>query len=330
MQILKNLDEEFWWDVANSCEYATFFHTPIWHQLATRSSSDLMDASIGFVLDSGVRVVLPNLIQNKFGPFVSLLSTFEKCYGGIIADGPVTSSELDKIYCSVADNFRTIRFDYLESPFAPKIKHVRDFKEESNFTHIITLGSDFEAIFSKFKKGHQTAYRKGIRLGVEVGIAKTIEEFQDYFKVYENSVRRWEERYGFVYAYSWSLFENCYILAQQYPDSIKLWLAKLDNTVISGALVFCWGKHAIGWHGVTHEDYFKHQPFTVLNTEIIRTCIENDYKVFDFNPSGGFEGVIKFKEGFGTDKTNISRWIYENDSFLVPLRIYRRFKGKIS
>lgn len=329
MQILSNLNKDFWWDVAKNCEYATFFHTPIWHQLATQSNTDFSDGSVGFVLDSGVRVVLPTLIQNKSGPFVSLLSTFEKCYGGIIADGSVSDGELEEIYGSVVNNFRTIRFDYLENPFAPKIKHGKDFKQEDNFTHIVTLNSDFDTIFSKFAKNQQTSYRKGLSLGVEVSVAKKIDEYQTYFDVYEDSVRRWEERYGFVHAYNWALFENCHTLAQKYPDAIKLWLAKTDDTIISGALVFYWGNHVIGWHGVTHSDYFKYQPFTVLNTEIIRDCIEKGYKVFDFNPSGGFEGVIKFKESFGTEKTEISRWIYENDSLLDPLRKFRDIKGKI-
>ena len=45
---------------------------------------------------------------------------------------------------------------------------------------------------------------------------------------------------------------------------------------------------------------------------IILDAIEKGYKYFDFNPSGGHKGVVKFKETFGTNKLTIKRWEWEN------------------
>ena len=59
MQIMTNPGREFWWKVASSCEYATFLQSPLWTELACRSYDNLRDATIGAVLESGTRLVLP-------------------------------------------------------------------------------------------------------------------------------------------------------------------------------------------------------------------------------------------------------------------------------
>ena len=107
MKFLPSVEQEFWWDVARQCDYATFFHTPLWREFALRTHPEYSDATIGVILPSGVRVVFPILRIQQYGPFQRLLSSFEHCYGGIIADGPVSPAEAAQIYRRAGD-WRTL------------------------------------------------------------------------------------------------------------------------------------------------------------------------------------------------------------------------------
>ena len=52
-------------------------------------------------------------------------------------------------------------------------------------------------------------------------------------------------------------------------------------------------------------------------------AIKKSCKYFDFNPSGGHEGVVRFKETFGTEKLTIKRWKWEN-SFIKKIAHVKR------
>ena len=93
MRIIKNVDDQFWLDVARKCDYATFFHTPYWHRLAEKTFPHYQDVTLGVELDTGTRAVIPLLETGRVGKglFRSMVSTFAGCYGGLIADGPLSA-----------------------------------------------------------------------------------------------------------------------------------------------------------------------------------------------------------------------------------------------
>ncbi len=62
--------------------------------------------------------------------------------------------------------------------------------------------------------------------------------------------------------------------------------------------------HAVWFHrnhGAALEDYFTLRPVNLLLYEAIKHACEEGYAWFDFNPSGGHEGVRAFKRSFGTE-----------------------------
>jgi hypothetical protein len=121
MRILKQVPEDFWWDVARKCDYANFFHTPIWKDIAIRAFPETHhDETFGAILPSGVRVVFPLIGKRKIGPLRRLHSTIENATGGFIADGPVLPSEASLLY-QRSCQWSTYTFYVTENPIGPEL-----------------------------------------------------------------------------------------------------------------------------------------------------------------------------------------------------------------
>lgn len=168
MQIIQPVDQQLWWEVARACPYATFFHTPRWTELACRVNHTVRDRTIAAILPNGVRAVLPLLEIRRRGPITALMSTFEGCYGGIIADGPLSSRDAARIYRQ-AYRWNISNFYYLANPLAPPETIDTSYRFGDEIAHILHLNDDFETIFNRFDKSARTNYRRGLREGCASG-----------------------------------------------------------------------------------------------------------------------------------------------------------------
>ena len=308
MDILDDPGTDFRWDVARACPHATFYHTPLWHRVAANASVFHRDRAFGAVLDNGTRVVVP-LLERRQKVLGTFVSTFAGCYGGLIADGPVPPDDAEAVIRHVLDR-KGKTFTFVTNPLAddaamPDLDHA---DIEDDFTHVLTLDRDLDTIVSDYSRGHRSSLKKGRREGVTVRRATTIEEYRLYFEAYQASLERWGQSPSD--GYDWSLFEALHALAQEYPDIVTLWLARVDANVASGALLFSWNDHVSYWHGAAHEEYFDHRPNNVLHTDIIDAAIAEGYRYYDFNPSGGYSGVERFKSRFGAETWPIRRVTY--------------------
>jgi lipid II:glycine glycyltransferase (peptidoglycan interpeptide bridge formation enzyme) len=138
-----------------------------------------------------------------------------------------------------------------------------------------------------------------------------------YYSVYEDAHRRWGDRA--TSHYDFELFKNIF---EMKSPNIKLWLAKAEQRIIAGALVMYWNRHVVWWHGASLEEYFHYCAANLLNVEIIKNACERGYLYYDFNPSGGHEGVASFKQSFGAERRTIWRWDYQ-----APRKPKRALKG---
>jgi hypothetical protein len=307
MDILDSPEPEFWWDIARNCPYATFYHTPLWHRLAVETDSSRQDRSVGAVFDNGTRAVLPLLEQRKV--LKKYVSTFAGCYGGLIADGSIPNADAQALYEYVF-TLGGKKFKFISNPLAdaPPTPNVSDADVEDDFTHILELDRDLDAIVSEYSRGHRSSLNKGRRKGVTVRRGETLEDYQQYYEAYEASLERWGKDPSD--GYPWDLFEHAHALSQDYPDAITLWLTCVGDAVASGALTFQWNRHVSYWHGAAHEEYFDYRPNNVLHTDIIGAALLEGYRYYDFNPSGGYDGVAQFKSRFGAKKRPVRRRTY--------------------
>ena len=106
-------------------------------------------------------------------------------------------------------------------------------------------------------------------------------------------------------------------------EKVRLWLAFCDDNVIAGALCFYAKRHVVYWHGAAYSDKFTSHPAQLLMREIIADACARQYWWFDFNPSGGHNGVREFKAKFGVE--NLSCPFFELAQYTPSRNWFRRF-----
>lgn len=309
MQVRK-IDESEWWHFVNDCPSATFFHTPDWYQVWQDHFGWEIEAKC-FKFKSGRTALLPLCSRKRLkGLIKEYFSGPVGTYGGIITNG----SSLSKEEITLLQNY--IReFNSLEIRANPLASILEDtIFTEKDFTQIIQLSQGWNTIFKQWTKGHASAAKKGIREGVKVRIAEK-EEWKKYYEIYQDSRMRWGEKASNNYA--WELFES---LSQLNPTTCKLWLAFKDKNIISGCLCFYYNEHVVYWHGASLASYFHLRPVHVLQHHIIQEAIKEGYNWYDFNPSGGHEGVVKFKAGFGVYKIKTNSYRSKGTFFKIMTR----------
>ena len=307
MELIESPDADFWWGVVQNCPYATFYHTPLWHQLADQTDSGRQDCTVDAIFQNGSRAIFP-LLQER--PILQkYISTFAGCYGGLVADGPIPDEEAPALYEHVF-SLTGKTFKFISTPIAEGIPTptLSPEEKEEDFTHILSLDEDLDTIIANYSRGHRSSLKKGRREGVRVRRADSLDEYRKYFEAYQASMERWGKDPST--GYSWAFFEHAHDLSQDHPDAITLWLAWVDDAVASGALTLKWNQHVSYWHGAAHEEYFDYRPNNVLHTDIIADALEQGYQYYDFNPSGGHDGVAQFKSRFGAEKWPVERCTY--------------------
>ena len=310
MKVFDQIDFAEWQKVADKCEYATFFHTPIWSRVFVKTYPKMRIATKKFVFDDGAEIILPLIKIKKIGLFNSYISNAAGTYGGWISEKDLSKKQINEIIKWM--NKHLIFFTWRINPFDKKLYDIEIPNARYDFTQYLGLKQGFDSIYKLWAKGHSSAARKARKARKEeiiVKEAKLWEEWKQYFEIYQDSLKRWGDNASSRYPIR--LFKN---LFQEQSSNIKLWLAYFEKKTIAGALCFYHNHHAVYWHGAALEDYFYKRPSNLLQYEIIKDACDKSYWWYDFNPSGGHEGVIKFKKSFGAVilKSNI----FKNNSFL--------------
>ncbi len=319
-RMITTVDRQLWWDVARACPYATFFHTPRWSEIACRAMATVRDRTIAAIFSNGTRAVLPLLEIRRAGPFAALISTFEGCYGGIIADGPLSAADATLLYRQVY-RWNVSNFYYLANPLAPPETIDRTYHFADEISHILQLDDDFEAIFNRFDKSARTNYRRGLREGVRIRRAKSPTDYEAYYRTYRDAVRRWghDDSYG----YSWEFLSHLFACERQHPDELTLWVVELDGAVVGGTLAFYWNQHVTAWHGTVTSAALKRRAMVVLDVEIARDAAARGFRYYDLNTSAGIEGVMTYKRNFATTDHIIARCRYRSP-LVRPLLALKR------
>jgi len=328
MKLIKNISENFWNEVISKADYATFFHTPTWAKIIAENFPEYEIATTGFVLEDGIEAVLPMLLKRvgARGFFKSYHSMIPGVYGGVVSKRPLDKKELAKIYNSLMDA-GTVRSMVFGNPYCEC--DVPDCSEsQARFTHVLNLEQGFESVWGNYNRGARSNTNKARKAGVQVSIATTLDEYKEYYAVYEDTLKRWGD--DATSSYPFSLFQSIFQHASKVgmlDSDLKLWVAKLDEKIISGALIFYFNQHVVYWHGAALSDYFKYRANNLLHTEIIKRACESGYKYYDFNPSGENEGVVRFKESFGAEKVEFNSYIWKNGK---GYEVYEKMRAKFN
>lgn len=286
---VRKATNEEWDSIVDTVESAIYFQTREWFDIWADYAGFENDTRL-ICFDSGKKVLLPLDRMNLFKGLVKVHFLAPKGMGGF-----VTNDELD------ADEKRALfkilkKIGILYCAANPYDKLTNEFDKFNNedFTQILDLSEGFEPLFKKWTWGHYSRARKGLREGITAEVAATEDDWKSYFELYQDNLARWGKKT--TNTYQWNLFK---IMYRKNSPKIKLWLAKYQGQIISGALCFYHNKHVAYWHSATSQRFFKKLNAThVLQYCIIKDACEKGFLLYDFMPSSGIQGVVDFKTGF--------------------------------
>ena len=299
MQIKDWPDVPFWEELARANPACTFYHTPLWHDIVIKAYKDYSIGTRGFIFDNGGRAAFP-FIQTKNGrPLLGksrLKSSVFGGYGGIIADTSVGAAQQQEVYDFLVKQRASISID--TNPFSKTaVKLPEGFICKEDFTQALTLTKDEQALYQKLNRGGKSNLNQAKKHGITVRLARTDADVHAYYALYRDTLRRWGD--GALFEYPESLFFTIFAHA---GNAIKIWLAEKEGVIVAGVIIFYWNRIATYWHGASHQDYFQCYPNNMLHMEIIRDAAAAGFHFYDFGPSGGQEGVVRFKKSFGAQE----------------------------
>lgn len=293
MQVLDPAPSELWDRVCARCPYATFFHTRLWAEAMAATFPHLRIATRAYLFEDGTVAIVP-LMRYRAGLrglFRGYESMFPGVYGGIIAEGDLSPEQVRAIYASVRGP-RTAWVRLFGNPYAP-FGIPEAFRPTVLFTQALRLSGEYKDLWRQFSRGNRSNIRKAMRSGLQVTLAESESDYAQYYAAYQDALRRWGERA--TSRYPFTLFQ---ILRQYDARYVRLWLVRKSGVVIGGILVLYHNRHAVYWHGAFVGAFLEYRPSNLVHAEAIRDACERGYEWYDFNPSGGHAGVVRFKQSF--------------------------------
>ena len=297
MHVTQWPDTPSWERLVQSSPEATFFHTPQWHEMVHQVYRDYTIATREFRFDDGTRAVVP-LIQTKQGGLIRGKSRFKSSvfggYGGIIAEKTLSSAQQDRIIGYLTGLRASISID--TNPFSP-YRLPDTFDRKDDFTQARRLPETPEALLQKLARGARSNLNQAVKKGVTVRTARADQDVAAYYRIYQDTLRRWGDETLFTYP------EDFFITVLRHAGpSVKIWLAEAGDRIIAGACIFYWNRIVSYWQGASLQDYFSWYPNNMLHMEIMREAVGRRFAWYDFGPSGGQQGVSRFKKTFGAEK----------------------------
>jgi CelD/BcsL family acetyltransferase involved in cellulose biosynthesis len=313
MEVITLPGRDIWESIVRHSRHATFFHTPAWATALESTYPAYRNNTRAFIFESGSRAILPLMVEKESR------GLFKKAkhksmplgvYGGIVSDAQLTADEREAIFrCLAASDISDLKV--VAAPLEDQ-DYPESFKRTALFTHLLYLERNFDRLASRFSRGQKSNIKQARKKGVTVRTAGAAEDCEHYLRMYQDTLKRWGAQAGVRYPRE--LFLN--LLEAHNPD-IRLWLAEKEAQPIAGVIALYCNETVLYWHGCSLQDYFDHYPNNLIHAEIIRDACERGYARYDLSPSGGYEGVIKFKDSFSAKRVDINAYHWKKKAVSI-------------
>ena len=297
MKIKNFPDVHCWEKVALTSPEATFFHTPLWHEIVVKTYKRYSIATKEFTFDDGTRALIPFIQTKKGGLFKGkerLKSSVFNMYGGIIADNKLSLEQQNQIFHYLTSLKAHITI--MGNPFSD-YRLPKSFNCTEDFTDVMDLSRGEEYIFQQLSRTARKSLRRAINREVTVRTIETEAEIKGYYEVYCDTIHRWGDATKYVYPEE--IFLNIF---REGGDALKIWVAEKNGKIIAVLTVFYWNNLVTPFHTASLQEYFDCCPNNILHMEVIKDAIDKNYRYYDFGPSAGQAGVIQFKKSFRAEK----------------------------
>ena len=166
----------------------------------------------------------------------------------------------------------------------------------------LPLDKDLDTILAECKQKTRYNIRLAERKGVSVRMGCSPEDLRAFYDLLRVTAER--DRFlvrGFQYYQDmWEILRPA--------GEMKLFLAEHEGTLLSGAILFLFGRWCVYAYGASSNENRQLMPNYLMQWEMIRWASQNGYQVYDFrgvspnrDPAADdhLAGLNRFKEGFG-------------------------------
>lgn len=298
------------WDrIVDSSPQATFFHTRTWAQTWEKHSGGALKPAAWLVrFADGVDAVLPSS-EKTLGdlPYVSGLrqlrttvSSTGNSYGGWIGSRALTAGHHRALWQHLDGANAVIHQNPLDEGLREFDSEFGIPWSEAETTQIVDLRRTEAELRKGFNRGHLSAINKARKAGLAIESAEDEADWREYFEIYTDSFERWGDPEGML---DYPFFD---VLRRQDPKRVKLWVVRHEGRILAGIIALYHQRSVQYWHGAFRMDQQKLRAAPFLHSEVMSAALADGYWWYDFNPSGGIEGVMTFKERFGAEKVPAS------------------------
>lgn len=314
MKVLHDVPSDLWSAIADQCSYATFFHTYEWARLLqdTHSANCRIAAkAFEFAADEWAVLPLMECESDVMGLVKSYSSNEPGVYGGWISNVELPTEKSDMIW-SWLGRLGARKVDVFGNPYG-----VADapagWRRTARFTQVrpLTGIASEEDLLKSYTHGVRYYLRRSAQAGFACRPTTAPADVDAYYGLYAEAVRRWGS--SATSFYQSDLFHR--IVAAGSPR-MELWGAYEGKRLVGGVICFKHRGRWIAWHSAFQPEAFEKGVAKFLHHQIILEAWRQGYELYDFNPSGGHEGTVRFKEGFGTQRLPFTGYL--RDDAVIP------------
>jgi hypothetical protein len=281
-----------WQEMYEECGSATFFHSPAWSLAWQEYTDDRFrpDPRLVRLPDGGVAILCVTTEARGWRGRVHHLSP-AGTYGGWVSPRPLSRDD-ERFLSGQVTRLAAVVWRQPPGPVARPLlgRHTR-FDE----THIIDLARGVADARARWSSAARRNVRRAERAGVEVRRGTGDGDWREYLALYGDTLQRWGSRASS--SYGSALFEA---LRKHGRTDVDLWLARLEGRPAAGALLVSHGRHVVYWHGAS-DPLVCPGSSNLLHWRIMDALAARGVTEYDLNPSGGHEGVVRFKRGLGSE-----------------------------
>ncbi|PWJ40913.1 GNAT family N-acetyltransferase [Sediminitomix flava] len=288
VSIAQNSEWDFYW---NNCPTATYFESREWATIWSEYLNGKLYYEARKVrFTDGFEVLIPYSFTKVLKYIKFYLLSCRSSYGGILFLSTPKDSHLELVHNYILKHFHNLEWNI--SPFQNTLLNL-----PLQQTNILIISNRFDENFNSFSKKHRKSYRRSLREGCSLHEGKNISEWQYFYHVIYKNISDHSN-------YQTQLLSESEVLSMRNKKGIRLWLVKYKDKIVAGAICLYSPTILQLWIGGHIKQFQSQRPMNYLCTELIKKAADNDYKFIDFGSSLNSNGILKFKEGFGTKEVS--------------------------
>ena len=304
------VDEIEWKHIVGDCSWATFYETPEWIKCQdVQNNLHLSGSGLKLCFNDSKALLFPLSKKNVLKGFQSQITGVPGgLYGGPLSKDKITVDHLILSIEFIKKKYANL--DFRINPFLyQSLNSDHDFPmlNSQTFTQAIDLSqsiNDINQALSSSNIDYDTRYANKRQVHFETAHPNDLKSF---LGIYQSMIKKWGKA---NIEYTSDFFETLVS-----SENCDFWSFYKADIYIGGGIFLKQNYHVSSWLTIVQADYLKFRPYEFVYHNLINHYKSAGFHWFDFNPSAGLDGVISFKEKFGTQKLSIPE-IQQSSTFV--------------